>query len=517
MLILVSAVGFGLGKIGFAHAADTAGVIADYTINPLLKVILRLMGWLISIAATIFAWIIDPKNMDIVINNSAVYNAWATVRDVLNVAFILVLLFSAFSTVFQVDKYSYKKILLTLVIMALLVNFSYPIARFIIDASNMLMYYFINSFNIGGGTWFTQIADKSALSGILSPSKADTTSLIASIIFSFLFAITLLVIAGLFVIRTVALAILVIFSSLAFTGSIVPFLSDQASKWWSNLFKYAFFGPVMVFMLYVSLKMMEYIEKAGMNSMKTIAGQQSVDPSIIASLSFFAIPIIILWAGIIFAQSMGLAGASAVIGAGTKAAKWAGKTFSGYNWGNQQFKDYKKERAARKEEARWKPGRNIGRRVNAIQDTLIPTEAAGRRRRNATEARNREDIKRRSEADTRDGNTLLHDLNTNINTALDPTTAAADKRTHAVTAQALRSMQDSELRQAVEHNAVALQTSVTAATDLFDGITAAQQTRLTGALTNINAGTGTNDDYNHILSHIRTGAGRVQREGIVNG
>ena len=286
--------------------------------------------------------------MNAVIDNAAIYTAWAMVRDVLNIAFILMLLFSAFATIFQVDKFSYKRILLTLVIMALLVNFSYPIARFIIDLSNVMMYYFVNALHIGdapSGSFFVKITkDSGALGSIIYPSQgvgSDTTFLLSAVIFTFIYAITLLVIAVMFVIRTVALAILVIFSSLAFTGSFIPFLSSHASSWWNNLFKYAFFGPIMIFMLYIASQMMSFIGVATRGSMDKIAANQSNSPGFIAAVAFFAVPLVILWFGLGVAQSMSIIGASAVTGRGKKFAIWAGgfaatAPFRGTSWAVKQ-------------------------------------------------------------------------------------------------------------------------------------------------------------------------------------
>ncbi|MDP1619484.1 MAG: hypothetical protein Q8M12_00635, partial [bacterium] len=136
-----------------AGEARTGGVrdgVLDSCANPVgflgsplacsLIVVLHVAGWVLNIAVILFAWIIDAEKLRAILVHPAIFKSWSLVRDFLNIGFILVLLFSAFSTIFQVDKYSYKKILLWLVIMALLVNFSYPITRFIIDVSNTLMY-----------------------------------------------------------------------------------------------------------------------------------------------------------------------------------------------------------------------------------------------------------------------------------------------------------------------------------------------------------------------------------------
>ncbi|MDQ1283813.1 MAG: hypothetical protein QG620_161 [Patescibacteria group bacterium] len=362
--------------------------------NCLLLHVLNFLTWILQAAASLFIAIIDPKNLTDVISNKIIYEIWTLVRDTLNVAFILTLLFSAFATIFQVDKFSYKKILLTLVIMALLVNFSFPIARVIIDFSNVIMYYFLNGLEFklqnktGISSLFSNIADFGRLKDILHPKAgiyADTSYLVASVIFVFILGVTFLTIAILFVIRTIALGVLMIFSPLAFVGSIVPFLSSHASKWWTNLFNYSFFGPIMVFMIYVSVRMMDSISVAGA-SIDSIASTTSGDPSVVAAISFFAIPIVILWIGIGTAQSMSIAGAGAVVGRANKFMNWAGMKFSGLDWGNRRLKAYQTERKKRADE-RFKDnwGQRLGRSINRTQDRIhgalpIPGRARAQRR-----------------------------------------------------------------------------------------------------------------------------------------
>ena len=304
-------------------------------IKCLLLYVLKFIGALIVAASTLFVWVIDTANMKAVLDNSVIYELWGFVRDMLNVAFILVLLFSAFCTVFQISKYSYKSLLVTLIIMALLVNFSFPIARVIIDFSNVIMYYLINGLgsNIKDGKIFIDFANNGGLADIVNPKvggsvsvNSDMSFLIAAIVFTFMFMVTLIIIAILLLIRIVVLAILIIFASIAFVGSIVPFLSKYASEWWDTLFKYAFFGPVMIFMMVVATKMMgEIAKKKGQMSIIATAQTQPEIAKTIAAFAFFSIPIVILWVGIGSAQKMSIAGAGAIVGRGEKFMKWVGR------------------------------------------------------------------------------------------------------------------------------------------------------------------------------------------------
>jgi len=354
----------------------------DSCINPLnvqcwVLPLFKLTRTLLEVSLTLFIWIIDTDNIKTVLGSDALFTIWAFVRDLLNMAFIMVLLFSAFCTIFQIEQYNYKKMLWKIVLMALLVNFSFPITRFIIDASNILMYSLINGHLFGTDvqTGFVNIAKDSALDKLLTFTKAqypDTASLLAATVMLFMLAITYIAIGALLLVRLIALAIIIILSPIAFTGSIIPGVSAQASKWWDNLFKYSFFGPIMILGVIISIKLMATVGPALGEAAKSAASPTDA-PTFIGTIVLVSVPIVLLWTVMGIAQSMSIAGATTVMGGAQKVMAGAGKKFSGYNAIKKQYGDYKKERDARKEEARFKFGKGLGERVNDAQDTIAAT------------------------------------------------------------------------------------------------------------------------------------------------
>jgi hypothetical protein len=289
--------------------------------------IFKLAGFLLILSGTVFKWIINPENIQIVLNGSAaggnpIYEVWQYVRDLLNMAFIMVLLFSAFCTIFQVEQYNYKKVLWKIVLMALLVNFSFPITRFIIDASNILMYSIINTDVISA---FGTIAESNgAFRNLLLPRTfPNNTNLLVAAIMIFMLAITFLAVGILLLVRMIVLAILIIFSPIAFVGSILPGAASYSSDWWNNLFKYSFFGPIMILGIVITVKLMNGI--GGNLKAKAIAGAEGGDPNLFGSIAYMALPLVLLWVVIGMAQKMGGAGAGAVMGAAQGAMKWSAK------------------------------------------------------------------------------------------------------------------------------------------------------------------------------------------------
>lgn len=209
-----------------AEAKSTAqedACIGGWFTRPLICLaisLFKVLSAFVSIAVSFFGWVVDPAKLTAVIASDSVYLAWKNVRDFLNIAFILFLLFSAFCTIFQVSKYSIKNTWLNIVLMALLVNFSFPIARFVIDISNSLAYTLLAVlFPDGLDQLPGAFAGMSNIGDLIYPGDAELVPLVFADIFLFLFAVTFLVISLLFALRIIALAIIIIFSPVAFTGS----------------------------------------------------------------------------------------------------------------------------------------------------------------------------------------------------------------------------------------------------------------------------------------------------------
>jgi len=307
-----------------------------WALNWILYGFFCFLALLLKFAGLLFDWAIDANNIRDVIHRQAIYDAWKMVRDFLNLGFILILLYSAFCTIFQIEKYHLKKILLMLVLMALLVNFSFPISRFIVDASNVTMYYFLNSaFNQEETKSFSAgLTGPTGIADVLVPRESDgdfdsggsTAQIMMAIFFIFCLMITMFVIAAIFVIRIVALAVLIIFSSIGFVAAVFPDTKSFANQWWSNLFKYAFTGPILVFMMLIAYNLMREMAAEGTKeSMKQYAQNYGHNPSLLANAAYFFIPIVILWMGIIATQKMGIAGADWTVKKATGARDWFAK------------------------------------------------------------------------------------------------------------------------------------------------------------------------------------------------
>lgn len=326
-------------SINSSHAlvGEIVGDIGNSIVHAILSVALSIMGFLFNIAALLFAWIVNPVSVKAIVGSNAVKEIWTTVRDLTNMFFILVLLFSAFSTVFQIEKYNIRRILLTLIIMALLVNFSYPISRAIIDISNIIMYDFLNQMFTGTPeTIGATIGHNTGISNLLMPEAIEGADqnkgnmyMFFTIIYLFLLAVSLLAIGVILLLRLAVLAIVVMLSPVGFVGAIFPGFNKYSSQWWNALLKNAFAGPIMIFFLAASLKFMVAIGNdpalsGVVNVLADKASPNDMDDGFLGTATMMMAPIAMLWVGIAMAQKSGIAGASMAFGAGQRFTKWAG-------------------------------------------------------------------------------------------------------------------------------------------------------------------------------------------------
>jgi uncharacterized protein YdcH (DUF465 family) len=107
--------------------------------------VLYLTSWVLFVAALLFDFTISftLSMTDLVNSFSVIQYGWEVFRNLINLFFILILVFISISTILQVDSYGYKKLLGKLVIAAILINFSMFFTKVIIDVSNItaLVFY----------------------------------------------------------------------------------------------------------------------------------------------------------------------------------------------------------------------------------------------------------------------------------------------------------------------------------------------------------------------------------------
>jgi len=202
-----------------------------------------------------------------------VEKGWGAIRDIANIFFIVALLYVAIKTILSMNVSNNKRLVGTIILVALVINFSLFTTKVVIDASNVLAKIFYNNITpIGsnGQDISNEEGEKSISLGLVkefNPQKIfakNNFSIEKNIgTFAFLLFLSILMmgymiyiffsIAFLFLARVVSLWIAMIFSPIAFASLTIE--ADMGGfgfkKWWSELLKVAFLAPIFIFFLYI--------------------------------------------------------------------------------------------------------------------------------------------------------------------------------------------------------------------------------------------------------------------------
>lgn len=301
------------------------------------------IAWFAGILGQLFDFFLGYSLSDASYRAEFAVRGWQIVRDISNIFFIIILVWTGLSTVFN-SKTSMKQVVPQLILNALLINFSLFGTRVVIDLSNVVARVFYKSVQVCEGKCeprdaagvipnakkgiggYTPLSEKivSAFNPqkIFTPSTLSSASalpdngtnntgnaqpldqstseyagyyIVVSLIAAFiLFGVAMMFwkTAFFFVGRVIGLYMAMIFAPFAvLTKGNMPLVGGikelSWSKWLSDLTKYALLAPIFVFFLYVIYSFLEtdfikvYADKVGTSFFETIV--------------YIAIPMIIVY------------------------------------------------------------------------------------------------------------------------------------------------------------------------------------------------------------------------------
>lgn len=233
------------------NIADCGAVIVYYVIYRPAALFLAGTGYIFDVALSL-----STDNSKKMVTPDFIGSSWTVVRDFSNMLFIFVLLYTGIMTMFGAA--DWRKVVLQVVIVALLINFSLFFTKVVIDAGNILAVGIRSSISPG------QSISEGLASAfqpqqflITAGEKVDAgTSIII-----FLVAAVVSGFAGyyffkaalLFMGRLIAFWGLMIISPFAFISITLP-KANIFDKWLSTLLSQAFVAPVFLFFIYLIMQ-----------------------------------------------------------------------------------------------------------------------------------------------------------------------------------------------------------------------------------------------------------------------
>lgn len=317
---------------------------ANWFETGLWNLVVGLFGRLAGLAGLALDWGITEyvvgfgKNFTDTGIGSSVDILWVSVRDIFNITFIFGLVFIGFKMILSSDDPSTRRWLVSLIMAAILVNFSLLITKTVVDFSNIVATQIAQGFPLdksGDISVSFGFMDTFGIQGILN--QGDTSNFPNNVpsggaAYAYIFGTMILLIVTTFVfaagaimlfIRYAALCLFMVLSPLMFLSWVFPQMSSITGKYWQAFLGRAFFAPVYLLLIYFST----YILKAWMNIVTvngkrpnyadTFAGTGNTTlRSFDDTLPPFILATIFMLASVVIANKMGSDGASTMINFG---------------------------------------------------------------------------------------------------------------------------------------------------------------------------------------------------------
>ncbi len=294
LAIILGTVFMGLFLPLEAHAvlgfvANLAIAIVAAIVTAAVQIVIHITGLSIMLSA----WFMRVSMNIPIVDSWARDVGWTLTRDFVNMLFIIILAWIGIATILRLKEYQTGKILIRLLIIALLINFSPVLVGLVVDFSNIIAYYFISGIverpapvregEAEGlasmeGLVATHPDDPEKMGIIASAREAvlavhariwgnlrrpvlETTSdLFMIITYGLLFFITTIVffiLAVVFLLRVIAFWILLILAPFAFIAYILPQTNKFFWQWWQQLVQWAFIGITASASVYLSFAFLE--------------------------------------------------------------------------------------------------------------------------------------------------------------------------------------------------------------------------------------------------------------------
>ncbi len=305
--------------------------------NTIGTIVLNIASSITWLGGKILEWSIDKLvlNMGMMINESGmggvINQAWTTVRDICNLAFIFGFIYIGIRTIIDGDSANTKRFLASIIMGAVLINFSLYFTKIVIDVSNYISVEIVAAMKDGTASisqGFAEILRVQTLFTTPGDNAASLAGLTKGGNFSyFIMGAIFLIVAGfvlaaggfLLIIRFVQLVFIMVFSPILFAATVFPKTEQYAEKLWSQLFSQAFFAPVYLFMLLISMRLLQ----GAMSALKIAENKKDFSDALAGMYTdsfdivlMFIISIMFLIISLKAAQQMGAVGADKALAFG---------------------------------------------------------------------------------------------------------------------------------------------------------------------------------------------------------
>lgn len=352
-----------------------SGIIPKFNMIACFASGLEIFKWMAALSLYLAGLILDTS-LYFTIHLSEVMDSvptvrigWTIFRDLANIGFIFILLWTAISTILGLAGGKTKEIIRNVIIVGLLINFSLFITQAVVDASNIVAIHFYklivpDAESIGGSgipaganpfskssfsgafmdglkiqsVYSAKVTDAGpggALNAVWAVSQEASLKGLAvdfsKVIFMALGGIALMLTAAyvfvvaavLFILRIVVLMFLMLLSPLAFMAFVLPATEKYFEMWMEKLISQSIFAPIYLALAYVVVRTIQTPEFQKVMAISGQANAGGIFTSAGGIFINFLLLIGLMFGCILVAKKLEAFGEEMAMGAGSKFIKSA--------------------------------------------------------------------------------------------------------------------------------------------------------------------------------------------------
>ncbi|MBM3251008.1 MAG: hypothetical protein FJZ07_02125 [Candidatus Nealsonbacteria bacterium] len=297
-----------------------------------------------QIAIFIFNWITGPTFITWrYTQNPVVEVGLGITKQFVNMGLVVVLIFIALAIALRLQEYASQKTLIRLIAVALLVNFAPVLCGLIVDAANIIMNYFLSPIQEGANRILGGVTGSFELFKNIMTSRLRSEELLGLfgklaviVIFNAIIGFTFLLLAFIFLIRYIAIWVLVILAPLAFVAWILPATKKFWDQWWQQFIQWSIIGIPLAFFVYLAISSLGAIETELIKHRVPTFGLTEGGAEAINYFNQFfgyGVVVVLIWLGIIIGLQTSAMGAGSIINFAKTLGKGAVKLTARGTWG----------------------------------------------------------------------------------------------------------------------------------------------------------------------------------------
>ena len=343
--------------ISFLFYPFSASAFWQTIVNAITYIPFLIIGWtlvLVILLTQAFAWLmgfildvaIGPSFVSLSFtnpaNNQIIKAGLSITQSFVNILLVTALVYTALSIALRINETAAKKMLARLIVVALLVNFAPVFCGLVVDGANIVMYYFLEPIKEGVSGVLTQIGTHiSILINLLKKVFADLPErfgllmmAVTQIIINIMMGVAFLLFAGVFLLRYIAIWILVVLAPIAFTSWVFPkegpseawefmdiillplrILRGFWDRWLREFITWSIIGIPTAFFLYLAMGSFSLMNAAFKQKM-TMPGIEPAASDFLNNVFPYLVVIIFLYLGFAFSMQTGEKASEAIIAGG---------------------------------------------------------------------------------------------------------------------------------------------------------------------------------------------------------